>query len=264
MLWPIDSPSAERKAVVKFAASLILFSALLFLWLPSRANSAPPQAALPPSAILVYASADEASESIGALLPGEIPTPVAETQGSDGIKWYLIKTKGGVVGWIKQSGNDQAKKVDTFFKSLPRESTGTVVNIPNVSSAVAPSGAIVVPVLSAGRVTIVSVTLNQAVSGNLMLDTGATSTVISRRLASLLSLRPVGHAAAQTVGGVVQVSVAKLRSLKVGEAEATDLAVIIHDFSRDPRFEGLLGMDFLGRYRMGLDVPRQVLVLLPR
>jgi predicted aspartyl protease len=88
--------------------------------------------------------------------------------------------------------------------------------------------------------------------------------VISRRLASLLSLRPIGNAAAQTVGGVVQVSVAKLRSLKVGEAEATDLTVIIHDFSRDPRFEGLLGMDFLGRYRMGLDVPRQVLVLLPR
>ena len=198
------------------------------------------------------------------LLPGENPTPVAETQGSDGIKWYLVKTKRGDVGWIKQSSNDQAKKVDTFFKSLPQESSATAVNIPNVSSAAAPSGAIVVPVLSAGRVTIVSVTFNHTVRGNLMLDTGATSTVISRRLASLLSLRPLGNAAAQTVGGVVQVSVGKLQSLKVGEAETTDLTVIIHDFSRDSRFEGLLGMDFLGRYRMGLDVPRQVLVLSPR
>jgi aspartyl protease/SH3 domain-containing protein len=257
LLWPINR-------VVKLDGPLILFSALLFLSLRSTANSAAPQAVLLASEVPVYASADEGSQSVGVLLPGENLTPLAETQGSDGIKWYLVKTKGGVVGWIKQSDNDQAKKVDTFFKSLPQESAATAFNIPNVSSAAAPHGAIIVPVLSAGRATIVSATFNQAVSGNLMLDTGATSTVISRRLASLLSLRPIGNAAAQTVGGVVQVSVAKLRSLKVGEAEATDLTVIIHDFSRDPRFEGLLGMDFLGRYRMGLDVPRQVLVLLPR
>jgi hypothetical protein len=52
--------------------------------------------------------------------------------------------------------------------------------------------------------------------------------------------------------------------LKVGAAEVSDLPIVVHDFSRDPRIDGLLGMDFLGRYRFGLDAQRQVLVLSPR
>jgi len=42
------------------------------------------------------------------------------------------------------------------------------------------------------------------------------------------------------------------------------LSVIVHDFSRDPRIDGLLGMDFLGQYHIGLDSQKQVLVLSPR
>ena len=97
-----------------------------------------------------------------------------------------------------------------------------------------------------------------------MLDTGATHTVISQRLAGILSLRPLGRSAVQTVGGVIAVNISRLRSLKVGAAEVSDLPIVVHDFSRDPRIDGLLGMDFLGRYRFGLDAQRQVLVLSPR
>ena len=190
-------------------------------------------------------------------------TPVAESQGAGGVKWYLIKTKGGVVGWIKQSDNDQSRKLHSFFKSLPGEPSMSV-QIPLTSSASAPRGAIIVPVLLLGPSAIVPVTLNQTQRGNLMLDTGATNTVISQRLAALLSLRPVRRGVVQTVGGVISVGVAQLGSLRVGEAEVTDLPVIVHDFSRDPRIEGLLGMDFLGRYRIGLDAQKQVLVLFPR
>ena len=66
------------------------------------------------------------------------------------------------------------------------------------------------------------------------------------------------------MGGVIPVAIARLRSLRVGEAEVTDIPVVVHDFSRDHRVEGLLGMDFLGRYRIGLDVQKQVLVLSPK
>jgi predicted aspartyl protease len=97
-----------------------------------------------------------------------------------------------------------------------------------------------------------------------MLDTGATHTVISQRLAGILSLRSVGRSAIQTVGGVIAVTISRLRSLKLGEAEVNDLPIVVHDFSRDPRIDGLLGMDFLSHYRFGLDPQRQVLVLSPR
>ena len=216
-----------------------------------------------PEGIDVYAAPDDAAPPIAFLSAGETTTPVAESQGSGGVKWYLIKTKSGVVGWIKQSDHEQAKKLDSFFKSLPAEPSASA-QIPMTSSTSAPRGAIIVPVSLAGRSAIVAVTLNQAVRGNLMLDTGATVTVISHRLAGLLSLRPTGRGAAQTVGGVIAVATARLRSLKVAEAEVTDLPVIVHDFTLDPRFDGLLGMDFLGRYHVGLDAQKQVLVLTPR
>ena len=229
----------------------------------SQPNS-PPQEAAVASAVQVYSGADENAQVVGTLSPGEKVTPMAETQGTGGVKWYLVKTQTGILGWIRQSDNEHSKKVDNFFKALPPETVSTAVPIPSVSSAAAPQGAITVPILSSGRSTMVAATLNRTITGNLMLDTGATTTVISRRLASLLSLRPVGNAAVQTVGGMIAVSVARLQSLKVAEAEVNDMAVVIHDFSPDPRIEGLLGMDFLGRYRIGLDVQRRVLVLLPK
>ena len=224
------------------------------------ANSASQQA----GAIPIYSAPDETSVLLGTLAPGENTTPIAETQGPGGGRWFLIKSKTGVTGWIKQDDHEQTKKIDSFFKSRPVENTDIVAPIPNVSSGQVPRGTISIPVLSVGRSAIVTVTLNQTITGNLMLDTGATHTVISQRLAGVLSLRPESRSAVQTVGGVVAVTTSRLRSLKVGEAEVSDLSIIVHDFSRDPRIDGLLGMDFLGRYRFGLDAQRQVLMLSPR
>jgi hypothetical protein len=216
------------------------------------------------AAVLIYSAPDEASLPVGTLAPGESATPIAETQAPGGAKWFLIKSKTAVTGWIERSDSDQANRIDSFFKSQPAEYTNVPAAIPNLSSAVAPRGTMLVPVLAAGPSAIVTVTLNQTITGNLMLDTGATHTVISQRLAGILSLRPLGRSAVQTVGGVIAVTISRLRSLKVGAAEVSDLPIVVHDFSRDPRIDGLLGMDFLGRYRFGLDAQRQVLVLSPR
>ena len=217
-----------------------------------------------PIGITIYSAPDVESLTIGTLQPGEVTTPIAEVQGTGGSNWFLIKTKAGITGWIKESDSAEAKKAAVFFKSLPVENGSVAVSIPNVAAGMAPQGALLVPVLSLGRSSLVTVVFNHTTNGNLMLDTGATHTVISQRLAGLLSLKPNARATVQTVGGTVAVTVSRLRSLKVGEAEVNDLPVLIHDFSFDPRIEGLLGMDFLGRYRFGLDAGRQLLVLSPR
>ena len=255
--------SVPATQVIHSVSALLVF-AVLTVSQVGAASQDPRQAVPQAEAIQIHAFADDNAPLIGTMPAGENATPIAETQGPGGIKWYLIKTKNSLVGWIKQANSEQAKKVESFFKSLPPEASATAVTIPNISSATVPHGAIIVPVLSTGRSTIVSVTLNRSITTNLMLDTGATNTVVSRRLANLLSLRPVGNATVQTVGGVIAVAIAELRSLKVAEAEITNLPVVIHDFSSDPRFEGLLGMDFLGRYKIGLDLRKQVLVLSPR
>jgi hypothetical protein len=211
----------------------------------------------------IYSAPDETSPVAGLLGVEETASPVAATLGADGVQWHLIKTKSGLVGWIKQSDSDQSKKLDSFFKSQPRENSSVAVPVAIASAAAAPRGAIVVPVQFAGRAAIVSVILNRSVRANLILDTGATSTVISRRLARLLSIQPTGTAMGQTVGGKITAPIARLASIKVGAAEIAELSVIVHDFSPDPRIDGLLGMDFLGRYHVGLDSQKHLLVLSP-
>ncbi|MGH7782922.1 MAG: retropepsin-like aspartic protease family protein, partial [Candidatus Binatia bacterium] len=169
-----------------------------------------------------------------------------------------------LVGWIKQSDSDHSKKLDSFFKSQRQENSTLAITLPVASASTAPSGAIIVPVQFAGRAAIVSAVLNRTLGAKLILDTGATSTVISRRVANLLSMRPTGTAMGQTVGGMITAPIARLASLKVGAAEIAELSVIVHDFARDARIDGLLGMDFLGQYHVGLDSQRHLLVLSPR
>jgi len=212
----------------------------------------------------LFSAPEESSSPAGFLPAGETPIPIAETLGAGGDKWHLVKTKSGVVGWIKLSESNQSKKLESFFKSLPQESSPVGMPIPDASATVAPHGAIIVPIQFAGRSAIVSALLNRKVSGGLILDTGATSTVISRRIASLLSIRATATMMGQTVGGLITAPIARLSSLKIGTAELTNLSVIIHDFSRDPRIEGLLGMDFLGQFRVSLDTQKQLLILSPK
>jgi hypothetical protein len=42
------------------------------------------------------------------------------------------------------------------------------------------------------------------------------------------------------------------------------LLVMIHDFSPDPSYEGLLGFDFLSHFHLSLDLQKSLLVLTPR
>lgn len=245
---------------------LTAFEALLLF---SFGTLVPPSAAQAPSDTpsnrsQLYATPEDNAEVIGALAGGEITTPIGETQVGGGGKWYLVRTKSGLIGWIKQTNDEHSKKADGFFKLLPPDPAVVAVAIPNISSSAAPRGAILVPVLSAGRSMIVSATLNQIMSGNLVVDTGATHTVISRRLANLLRLQPFSRGVVHTVGGPVLVGTARLDSLKVGAAEVNDLAILVHDFSPDPRVEGLLGMDFLSRFQVGFDSQKHLIVLSPR
>jgi predicted aspartyl protease len=188
---------------------------------------------------------------------------LADTLVGEGTRWYLVKAKNGMVGWIRQSDTDESRKLEKFFKSLPVEPS-----LP-VSLDASPSGArtpntITVPVEMNGSWVIVPVTFNRALKAYLQLDTGASSTLVSRRIANNLGLSPLGSRQGVTVGGIITVPAARLVSLRVGEAEVNDLVVSIHDFSPDPRVEGLLGMDFLKHFHVSLDARRRLLILGPR
>ena len=95
----------------------------------------------------------------------------------------------------------------------------------------------------------------------LILDTGATHTVIYRSFASQLNILGLAAGLSTVASGQSVISqVGKVDSMKVGPIQARDFPVIIMPFEGPPTFySGLLGMDFLSRVEYVLDYENQVI-----
>ena len=216
-------------------------------------------------ALRLFTAPDESSPQIEVPKSDDTLFPVAETIGSGGSKWYLVKTQGGIVAWIKAGDSDDAKRTEDVFRSLPSRHASTLaVEIPSVSADSAPSSAILVPLHMNGSAAFVTVTLNRRVQAFMLLDTGASYTVVSRQLAATLGLNEASRASISTANGLINVALARLGSIKVGAAEAANLTVAIHDISTSSKLGGLLGLDFLSRFHTSIDSRRQLLILAPR
>lgn len=213
--------------------------------------------------IPLFATPDEFAASTGTIGRGEELTAMAETIGAGGTKWYLVRTQSGIAGWIKGDDIEELKKLESQFRPLPRPGD-VAFDIPSTSGLPTPRNAIVVPVEVTGAAVLVPVTLNRTLQTHMVLDTGATFSVVSRQIATSLRLKPGSRVTLQTANGRVSAPLAQLGSLKVGEAEAFNLTVAIQDISSNPGLGGLLGLDFLSRYQTSLDSRRQLLTLGPR
>lgn len=112
---------------------------------------------------------------------------------------------------------------------------------------------------------VAQVRLNHNIDAHLIVDTGATMTVISYPIAAELGLLSGSDNSINTVntaGGSIQVSMAHLDHMQVGGAEAQHVAVAIHDLPDGiSGVSGLLGMSFLSNFLVTLD-PGNALLLL--
>jgi clan AA aspartic protease (TIGR02281 family) len=131
-----------------------------------------------------------------------------------------------------------------------------------------PSGEITVPLTKNGGSLVVKVMLNQERSAQLIVDTGASMTVLSTQAAidlGILGTTDNKLLTVNTAGGSVQVNMNYLSSLTVGTAQATNVAVAIHDLPDIPEhIEGLLGMSFLKHFLVTLDAEHAQLILRPK
>jgi predicted aspartyl protease len=214
--------------------------------------------------IQLYSTPDESSLPLESIKPGESLSPAGELIGAGGVKWFMVRSKSGTVGWLKADKSELAKKIESHFKSLPKESMVIPSNSAARTAGTVFEGQIAIPVNARGSHVIVPVTFNGSVTARLFLDTGAGRTMISKRIARDLRLLSLGPAVRYGVGGAVTVATAKVDSVRVGDAEVANMEVSIHDFSPDPSIEGLLGFDFLRYFNVSIDVQRQLLVLAPR
>jgi clan AA aspartic protease (TIGR02281 family) len=104
------------------------------------------------------------------------------------------------------------------------------------------------------RPIIVEALLNRQVSVPLMLDTGATYTVLTRQTAYDLGITGLARLPKHsflTPGGPIRSPVTTLKSIRVGTAEAQNVAVAIDAEGHLPL--GLLGMTFMRHFKVTVD-----------
>jgi len=124
------------------------------------------------------------------------------------------------------------------------------------------------PLTKIGNAMLVQVLLNREHHAHLIVDTGASMTVLSYDLAielGILSGAGVNLDTVNTAGGSVQVNMTHVKEIRAGSAIARNVPVAIHDLPNPiPGVSGLLGMSFLNHFKVTLDAEQKTLHLTPR
>ena len=112
---------------------------------------------------------------------------------------------------------------------------------------------------------IIPVLLNGSLRADMLFDTGAEITVLSTELAQNLGLleeesKPIRLG---TIASDLQASLVKLDAIQVGEFIKNDFSVAVTDLdtSKEEKFDGILGMDFLSSYAIQVDKGKSWIVL---
>lgn len=124
-----------------------------------------------------------------------------------------------------------------------------------------------IPLTKLGNHFIVEVKFNQEHTINLMLDTGASRTVLSpeamrvlRRMSEgVTDLRISGHA--ETANGFAFTKLYQTDLLSVSDFHIDNALVLVMNLSENQQFDGLLGMDFLSRFQFRIDYQQNKLHL---
>lgn len=118
-----------------------------------------------------------------------------------------------------------------------------------------------------GQPIIVTARINDAGSAQLMLDTGATRTLINPAVLSALGVSHANalRASLKGVTGEADVEAVRLDSIDVGGAKYGPLLVVSHDTGFGPeKGDGLLGRDYLDNFTIMIDNAAGLLTLTPK
>ncbi len=127
-----------------------------------------------------------------------------------------------------------------------------------------PAPGAAIPLERVGAAYVVSARLEDRHTARLVVDTGASVTVISPATARRLgvAVRTDPPVTLRTANGTVSAGWAQVAQIEVGGRRSGPLRVVVHDAL--PDLDGLLGMDFLGTFRLELRAEVPALLLSPR
>jgi len=106
---------------------------------------------------------------------------------------------------------------------------------------------------------IVEVQFNDDATLNLMIDTGASRTVMSPQ--TMLALRRISNSVtdlditgfANTANGIARTKLYQTESIRVGDYQLNNPLILVSKLPDNSQFDGLLGMDFLTQFEFRID-----------
>lgn len=174
-------------------------------------------------------------------------------------EYYRWVDQNGIVHFTDNIHNIPEKQRATANRIQSKESPGAPEPAPRSEATKAS-----IPFEKQGQVVVIEALLNGKTPAKLIVDTGATFTMISAATAKELAIVPDDSARRlpiQTANGMIQAPLTSLESINVGGVEMKNLAAIVHDALPDSQVAGLLGLNFLSNFRMDIDTQKGLLHL---
>ena len=174
-------------------------------------------------------------------------------------EYYRWVDQNGVVHFTDNMHNIPEKQRTTANRIQAKESPRAAEPAPRSEVTKAS-----IPFEKQGQVVVIEAMLNGRTPAKLIVDTGATYTMISAATAKELAIEPNASARRlpiQTANGMIQAPVTSLESINVGGVEMKNLAAVIHDALPNSQVAGLLGLNFLINFRMDIDIQKGLLHL---
>lgn len=125
-------------------------------------------------------------------------------------------------------------------------------------------GAVAVPVeREDGNKFLVTTTINENIKARMLIDTGATISVLKKSfvIKNGLSITDAEPLLVVTASDVIETKKIELSSLGIEAVKLNDVSVSVTEMPDDFSPDGLLGMDFLGKFEFSLDQEELLLYL---
>ena len=122
-----------------------------------------------------------------------------------------------------------------------------------------------VPLKQIGEHYLVEAVINQQQTSELMIDTGASLTVLDLNFFNQVSHRLDASYHSElrlnTAGGVITAEVYRVAEFSIADYSVRDLKIAVVDLGRHGRYQGLLGMNFLKQFDFEIAQQQQQLLL---
>ena len=153
-------------------------------------------------------------------------------------------------------GKEAEAIIEQIIVNQELEAAQQIVKLENMN-------AIEIPIIHLNDRIFVFVRLNEKIEAKFLIDTGATISLLSNNLAYKLGFKADQLKDLrwfQTAGGMVKQPVVKISSLTLANVKMQEvMAAVSKGVGSD--FDGLLGMNFLGRFNFEINQERNLLIL---